>query len=134
MIEYSKEFLEQLKELCKRYDLIWNSYPEAKGVYEHAVGEFVHDSEYFDTESQNHSAHDLHKIKCAIKAFKSGNIYYVNLAECDDHAFIWAEIATHTGNFVKYNKMKRQTNMFFSKVPDDIDSVLKSMLRGRGGY
>ena len=52
MTEYSKEFLEELKKLCRDYDEEYFSYPESqyegKSIYEHARDKYISDEEYFD--------------------------------------------------------------------------------------
>ena len=52
MIEYSDEFLEQLKALCIEYDEEWFAYPDpmycGKSIYEHATDKYISDTEYFD--------------------------------------------------------------------------------------
>lgn len=51
MTEYSKEFLEQLKELCLNCDEEYYSFPESqyegKSIYEHARDRYISDEEYF---------------------------------------------------------------------------------------
>lgn len=52
MIEYSKEFLDKLKKLCRDYGEECGIYPESeykgKEIYEHALKYIISDEEYFD--------------------------------------------------------------------------------------